>query len=1067
MSRPYGGGFFVCTTILRIEAGETSMEYFREVNPKRSVVDAEDRILDYWNANEVSAKSISMREGRPRFVFYEGPPTANGLPGIHHVLSRTIKDVVCRYKTMKGFQVKRKAGWDTHGLPVEIEVEKQLGISSKQEIEEYGIAAFNEKCRSSVFAYEKQWRKLTQRIAYWIDMDDPYITLNNDYIETVWWILKQFFDAGLIYESYKVLPYCPRCGTPLASHEVAQGYTEEPVESIYVTFRVKEKENEYLLVWTTTPWTLPSNVGIAVSPTSTYAKVLYEDKVYYVAKDRIPYLFEEGYEILEEFSGKELEFLEYEQLFPFVVPDEKAFVVTCADYVSTDDGTGLVHIAPAYGEDDYRVCQEYGLPMLHLVDERGRFVDSVTDWAGMFVMDADKDIIKKLRKDGKLFKSERIIHSYPHCWRCDTPLLYYARKSWYIATTQFQDRLIANNKKVKWFPEHVGTGRFGNWLENLVDWSISRNRYWGTPLNIWKCTDCDKIKSIGSRAELKESAIGELDVDNLDLHRPYVDEVYLRCDCGGKMVRTPEVIDCWFDSGSMPYGQLHYPFENEEEFHSCFPADFICEGLDQTRGWFYSLLAIATFLFDQSAYKEVVVNDLVLDKYGQKMSKSKGNTVDPWELINRYGADAVRWYLLDVSPPWVPTRFDENGIRDVSSRFLGTLVNVYAFFTLYANIDKIDPSSLNIPVKDRPELDRWIVSRLNSLTKSIEQNMPEYELTKITKAIGTFLVDEVSNWYVRRSRERFWSNEFNLDKKSAYVTLYEVLVTLSKLMAPFAPFIAEDIYLNLTHGNQMESVHLEMYPEADETLIDPELEERMGLVITIVSLGRSVRNKVQIKIRQPLRKMMVNDKYKHILSNMENLIKEELNIKEIEYASALGEYVSYEVRANLPVAGPKYGRMLNKIIAALQELDAQEVAKIIDSQGSLLVNVNGQEVELSKEDVDIRIRAREGFAVEVENDTFVVLDTEIDRELELEGIARELVSKIQTMRKNKGLDVIDHINLTIWCDDTVREALREHSVYVQGDTLCDSLVVRSEKFDGQNLDINGHDVIISIERVAK
>ncbi|MBP8619896.1 MAG: isoleucine--tRNA ligase [Firmicutes bacterium] len=1043
------------------------MGYFKEVDPRRSVVDSENGILDYWNENDISAKSISEREGNPRFVFYEGPPTANGLPGIHHVLARTIKDVVCRYKTMQGFQVKRKAGWDTHGLPVEIEVEKQLGISSKQEIEEYGIAAFNEKCRSSVFLYEKQWRKLTERIAYWIDMDDPYITLDNDYIETVWWILKQFFDAGLIYESYKVLPYCPRCGTPLASHEVAQGYTEESVESIYVTFKVKGKDNEYLLIWTTTPWTLPSNVGVAINPTSTYAKVLYGDNIYYVARDRVPYLFEEGYEILEEFSGKELEFLEYEQLFPFVVPEEKAFIVTCADYVSTDDGTGLVHIAPAYGEDDYKVCQEYGLPMLHLVDEQGRFVDSVTDWAGMFVMDADKHIIKKLRKDGRLFKSERIVHSYPHCWRCDTPLLYYARKSWYIATTQFQDKLIANNKKVKWFPEHVGTGRFGNWLENLVDWSISRNRYWGTPLNIWRCTECGKIRSIGSRAELKEHAIGDLDVYNLDLHRPYVDEVYLKCECGGKMTRTPEVIDCWFDSGSMPYGQLHYPFENEEEFYNSFPADFICEGLDQTRGWFYSLLVIATFLFDQPAYKEVVVNDLVLDKHGQKMSKSRGNAVDPWELINKYGADAVRWYLLDVSPPWVPTRFDKNGVRDVSSRFLGTLVNVYAFFTLYANIDKIDPSSFDIPVNERPELDRWIISRLNSLTQFIEHSMPEYELTRVTKAIGAFLVDEVSNWYVRRSRERFWSNEFDLDKKSAYLTLYQVLISLSKLMAPFAPFIAEDIYLNLTRGNQLESVHLEKYPKADLTLIDSELEEKMGLVITIVSLGRSVRNKVQIKIRQPLRKIMVNDKYEDILKNMENLIKEELNVKDIEYVSALSQYVSYEVRANLPVAGPKYGKLLNDIVANLQELDAYCVAKTVDSHGSIVLQIDGKEVELSREDIDIKIKAREGFAVEVEDDTFVVLDTEIDHELELEGIARELVSKIQTMRKNKGLEVIDHINLTIFCDDTVREAVEKHASYIQGDTLCDNLVIALEKFDGQELNINGHKVVISIERVEK
>lgn len=1043
------------------------MAYFKEINPKRSIVNTENTILEYWNEKDIPDKSVSIRTGSPQFVFYEGPPTANGLPGIHHVLSRTLKDAVCRYKTMKGYQVKRKAGWDTHGLPVEIEVEKQLGISSKQEIEEYGIAAFNEKCRESVFAYERQWRKLTERIGYWIDMDNPYITLDNDYIETVWWILKRFFDEGLIYESYKVLPYCPRCGTPLASHEVAQGYIEETVDSIYVTFKVKGKENEYLIVWTTTPWTLPSNVGVAVNPGATYVKVFHQGNVYYVAKDRVSDLFEEDYQIIEEFLGKDMEYLEYEQLFPFVVPECRSFIVTCANYVSTLEGTGLVHIAPAYGEEDYKVSQEYGLPMLHLVDETGRFVDAVTDWAGMFVKEADKEIIRKLREEGKLFKSERIVHSYPHCWRCDTPLLYYARKSWYIATTQFKDRLIANNKKVRWFPEHVGTGRFGNWLENLVDWSISRNRYWGTPLNLWQCEDCEEIKAIGSRAELKMNAIGNIDIDGLDLHRPYVDEVYLKCQCGGRMVRVPEVIDCWFDSGSMPYAQWHYPFENVEEFNNSFAADFICEGLDQTRGWFYSLLVISTFLFDQPAFKEVLVNDLVLDKYGQKMSKSRGNAVDPWDLINKYGADTVRWYLMDVSPPWVPIKFDENAVRDVSSRFFGTLLNVYAFFTLYANIDKMDPTTLDVPVEERPELDRWIISRLNSLAKSIEQNMKEYELSKITRDIGTFLVDEVSNWYVRRSRERFWSNEFDLNKKSAYLTLYEVLVSLSKLMAPFVPFVTEDIYLNLTQGKAMESVHFELYPEGDDDLIDPVLEERMGLVITLVSLGRSVRNKVQIKIRQPLRKIMVNEKYKDILGSMESLIKEELNVKDVEYVSELGEYISYEVRPNLPVAGPKYGRQLQNIISALAQLDANKVVNTLKSEGRVVIVLDGEEIELTEEDIDIRIKPREGFAVEVENDTFVVLDTDIDHELMLEGIARELVSKIQNLRKNAGFDVIDHINMILRCDDTVQEAVKKHIDYVKGDTLCDNLMFADQEIEGEVLDINGHKVVVKIERVEK
>ncbi|MGI6620481.1 MAG: isoleucine--tRNA ligase [Bacillota bacterium] len=1041
------------------------MALFKRVDPKRSVNQIEEAVLDYWKDNDIFLKSISNREGKPKFVFYEGPPTANGRPGIHHVLARTLKDVVCRYKTMQGCQVPRKAGWDTHGLPVEIEVERQLGLSSKQEIEEYGIEAFNQKCRESVFAYEKEWRLLTERIAYWVDMDDPYVTLHNDYIETVWWILKQFFDRGLIYEGHKVLPYCPRCGTPLASHEVAQGYKDEQVTSIYVKLKVKDKPNEYLLIWTTTPWTLPSNVSVTVNPESTYVKVLHEDELYYVAKERVEALFGEEARVLEEFPGKQMEYMEYEQLFPFVTPESKAFIVTCADYVSTDDGTGLVHTAPAYGEDDHHVCREYGLPMVHLVDETGRFVQEVTDWAGMFVRDADREIIRRLRREGKLFRSEQMVHSYPHCWRCDTPLLYYARKSWYIETTKKKDDLIANNKKVQWFPEHVGTGRFGNWLENLVDWSLSRNRYWGTPLNIWRCEQCDRLEAIGSRKELAVRATEPVDIEALDLHRPYVDRIHLRCQCGGQMARTPEVIDCWFDSGSMPYGQWHYPFENQDKFKQHFPADFICEGLDQTRGWFYSLLAISTLLFGEPAFKQVLVNDLILDKHGQKMSKSRGNAVDPWMIIDKYGSDTLRWYLLAVSPPWVPTRFDEDGIRETASRFFGTLVNVYAFFTLYANIDEIDPAGIDIPVEQRPEIDRWVISRLNSLLEQIGRDMEGFELSRVARGIESFLVDEVSNWYVRRSRERFWSNEFDLDKKSAYRTLYEVLIALSKAMAPFAPFLAEDIYRNLTRGSAMESVHLEDYPEADRALIDPALEERMGLVITLVSLGRAVRNKMQIKVRQPLRKMMVNEKHQDILRDMEDLVKEELNVKQIEYVGSLTDYVDYEVRANLPVAGPKYGKDLRGIIAALGQLDAKEAVAALSREGALTVTVDGRELTLSREDIDIRMSAREGFAVEVQNDAFVVLDTEIDQELAFEGHARELVSKVQTMRKNAGFDVLDHIAMVISSDEEILEAVRRHMDYIQTETLCDRLELTSGPVQGEEWDINGRNAIIKLERL--
>lgn len=1073
----------------RVFAAESSMEVlhvgkFREIDPKRPVNDTENAVLEYWRRNGIPDKSVTEREGRPEWVFFEGPPTTNGRPGIHHVLARTLKDIACRYKTMQGYQVRRKAGWDTHGLPVEIEVEKKLGLSSKPDIEKLGIEAFNRECRDSVFTYLKEWRELTERIAYWIDMDHPYVTLQNEYIETEWWILKKYFDAGLIYEGHKVMPYCPRCGTPLASHEVAQGYKDETIDSIYVRFKVKDKDNEYLLIWTTTPWTLPSNVAVAVNPESTYVRARKGDEVYYLVRERVKALLGDEAEVLEEFPGKRMEHLQYEPVFPFaasVVPQDKAFFVTLADYVSTEDGTGLVHAAPAYGEDDYKVCTKYGIPLVHMVDEQGKFMPTVTDWAGMFVIDANPHIVRKLRQEGRLFKTERMTHSYPHCWRCDTPLLYYARKSWYIATTKYQDRLIAANNKVKWYPEHVGTGRMGNWLENLVDWSLSRNRYWGTPLNIWRCEECGKLEAIGSRKELSGRAIEHVDPETFDPHRPYVDGIHLRCSCGGRMTRTPEVIDCWFDSGSMPYGQWHYPFEHKEDFPKLFPADFICEGLDQTRGWFYTLLAISTFLFDEPAFKSVLVNDLVLDKEGQKMSKSKGNTVDPWEMIDKFGVDALRWYLLAVSPPWVPTKFDEDGVREVASRFFGTLQNVYSFFTLYANIDNLDPKDFDIPVKDRPEIDRWIVSRLNSLVKQVRTEMESYELTRVVRAIASFVVDEVSNWYVRRTRERFWSNDFDLSKKSAYRTLYEVLVGVAKLMAPFAPYAADDIYLNLTGRASLESVHLEIYPEADESLIDAELEGRMGLVITLVSLGRAVRNKVQIKVRQPLRKMLVNGKSRALLSRMEDLVRQELNVKEVVYVDSLNDYVSFEVRPNLPVAGPKYGKLLRSIMAALPKADAGALARELESRGQVELQVEtpgagspAQTVTLAKEDLDVRIHALEGFAVEVLGDQFVILDTEIDRDLMLEGIARELVSKVQTTRKSLGFNVLDHIRMWVASDADVKEAVERHAGYVKGDTLTDRLefVTDAASLDTgvpgtQDLGLNGHSARVRLTRVPQ
>jgi isoleucyl-tRNA synthetase len=1074
------------------------MALFKEVDPKRPVNDVEARILQYWKENDIANKSVAVREGSPRWIFYEGPPTANGRPGIHHLISRTLKDIACRYKTMQGFQVHRKAGWDTHGLPVEIEVEKHLGLTCKPEIEAYGIEKFNSECRQSVLAYEKLWREFTERTAYWVDLDHPYITMDNDYVETVWWILRRYFDEGLIYEGHKILPYCPRCGTPLASHEVAQGYKDETIDSIYVRLKVKGRPNEYLIIWTTTPWTLPSNVSVTANPESTYVRARLGDDIYYLVKERVEAVLGKDAEILEEFPGRDLEYLEYEQLFPFVNAEElggKAFFLTLADYVMTTEGTGLVHTAPAYGEDDYKTCQKYDIPLVHLVDEQGRFVPEVTDWAGEFVKEADPKIIRRLREEAKLWKRERMTHSYPHCWRCDTPLLYYARKSWYIATTKYKDRLIAANKEVRWYPEHVGKGRFGDWLENLVDWSLSRNRYWGTPLNIWKCEECGELTSIGSRKELAEKAVERVDPESIDLHRPFVDDIHLRCSCGGLMSRTPEVIDCWFDSGSMPFGQWHYPFEHKDDFHELFPADFICEGLDQTRGWFYSLMALSTFLFGRSSYKSVLVNDLVLDKDGQKMSKSKGNVVDPWDMIDKFGVDALRWYLIAVSPPWVPTRFDEDGVREVASRFFGTLLNVYAFFTLYANIDGVNPNELSVPVKDRPEIDRWVISRMNSLAKTVSQDMESYELTKAVRSISEFVVDEVSNWYVRRNRERFWSNEFDLDKKAAYVTLHEVLLGVARMMAPFAPYVAEDIYLNLTQGKALESVHFALYPEPDEELIDKALEEKMGLAIRVVSLGRAVRNKVQIKTRQPLAKVLVNGKTRSVLEPIEDLVKEELNVKAVEYVDDLGKYLDYEVKPNLPVAGPKYGKRLRAIMAALASGSASDMASQLEREGRIAIEIESpdlapgaqkdapavrkeapapagsegrEEIILSSEDVQVRVSAREGFAIETAGDIFAILDTEITPELVLEGIAREIVSKVQTTRKNSGFNVTDHIRMSIVSDALVGEAIRAHRDYITGDTLCDELeLTEGTPGSPEAWDLNGHPALVTIRNLGQ
>ena len=839
---------------------------FKKLSDK-PVAQVQNEQVEKWKEEDLLKKCVDAREGCTPFVFYEGPPTANGKPGIHHVMARTLKDSVCRYKTMQGYQVNRKAGWDTHGLPVEIEVEKQLHMSGKQDIEKYGIKEFNQKCRESVFTYTGMWREMSERMGYLVDLDHPYVTLENDYIETGWWILKKFFDAGLIYEGHKILPYCPRCGTGLASHEVAQGYKMVKTNTITAKFKKAGTENEYFLAWTTTPWTLASNVALTVGPDIDYVKVRMtegdeEGNIFYVAQHLADKVLGAGkYEVLQTIKGKDMEYMEYEQLMPFVKPDKKAFFVTCMDYVSIEDGTGIVHTAPAFGEDDYNTGRRYGLPVVNPVDEQGKYTE--TPWKGRFVMEdgLDVDIIKWLAGENKIFAKEKIVHNYPHCWRCGTPLVYYAKPSWYIEMTKLKDELVANNNSVNWFPDFVGEKRFGNWLENVNDWAISRNRYWGTPIPIWRC-ECGHLECVGSRAELAEKAQENI-TEDIELHRPYVDDVHLTCPvCGKTMTRIPEVMDCWFDSGAMPFAQQHYPFENKENFdEELFPADFICEGIDQTRGWFYSLMAISTFIKGKAPYKNVLVNDLILDKHGKKMSKHVGNTVDPFELFDKYGADAPRWYLLYASPAWSPTKFDEEGLIEVVSKFFGTLKNVYNFFVLYSNQDEIDPAAIKVDYDKRPELDRWIISKYNKLIKEVIEDMDRYDHMKSVRKIQDFVTEDLSNWYIRRARRRFWEEEMNEDKKSVYATTYEVLVGVSQLIAPFAPFISEEMYQNLTGE---ESVHLSFFPEADESLIDNKVEERMDLVRALVGLGRGTREKERIKVRQPLSGVLVDGKYESV-----------------------------------------------------------------------------------------------------------------------------------------------------------------------------------------------------------
>lgn len=1033
------------------------MKVFKELS-KDSVSVREENVSKFWDEIDLLHKSVETRKDGENYIFYEGPPTANGKPGIHHVMARTLKDLTCRYHTMLGYQVKRKAGWDTHGLPVEIEVEKKLDLHNKQDIESYGVEDFNKQCKESVFEYEKEWRTLTRRMGYLIDLDHPYITLENNYIESVWHILDKMFKDGLIYEGHKIVPYCPRCGTGLASHEVAQGYEEIKTTTATCKFKLKDKDNEYFLAWTTTPWTLPSNVALAVNPKVEYIKVKHSDgNIYYVSKPLAKQVFKDDeYEVLEEMLGKDLEYTEYEQLLKFLEVDKKAFFVICADYVTTDDGTGIVHIAPAFGEDDYQTARGYDLPMLKPVDEDGKFTD--TPWKGQFVIDADHDVLHYLIDNNLMFSKQKMLHNYPHCWRCHTPLIYYAHPSWYIEVTKFKDKLIENNNGVNWFPDFVGEKRFGNWLENLNDWAISRSRYWGTPLPIWRC-ECGHTESVGSIEDLRNKAIEDV-AEDVELHRPYVDDIHLKCPkCGKPMTREADVIDVWFDSGAMPFAQWHYPFENKDNFDELFPADFICEGIDQTRGWFYSLIAISTYMTGKSPYKNVLVNDLILDKEGKKMSKSRGNTVAPFELFDKYGADVVRWYLLYVSPPWTPTKFDEDGLREIESKFFRSLRNTYNFFSLYANTDKIDPREVKVSYDDLEEIDKWLLSKYNRLVKIVREDMDAFELTKVVREIQDFVIEDISNWYIRRNRRRFWKTDKDNTKVAVYKTTYEVLLGVTKLIAPMVPFLAEELFKSLTDE---ESVHLADYPTYDENMINDKVEEKMDLVRDLVTLGRASREEAKIKVRQPLSKVIIDGKYKEIIGDLTELIKEELNVKEVQFEEDLSEFMEFELKPNFRVCGSILGSKVKEFGKVLREADAKELLGKLE-EGKVSIELGGEETEIERDYVEVKISAKEGFDVIMENNLFIILDTELNEELLNEGYVREFVSKIQQLRKKKDLDILDNIKISYKSDDEVEKAIEADKEFIKSETLA--LEVVNEDNDAEVENLNGHDIKINIEKM--
>jgi isoleucyl-tRNA synthetase len=1019
---------------------------FKEVSTRLNIAKREERILHFWQERNIFKRSLERHKDAPEFVFYEGPPTANGRPGIHHVISRTVKDIICRYKAMKGFLVRRKAGWDTHGLPVEIEIEKELGISGKDQIEAYGIAKFNQKCKESVFKYKQEWDALTERIGYWLDLEHPYITFTNDYIESVWWILKALWQKDLLYRGFKILPYCPRCETPLSSHEVSQGYKEVKDPSIYVRIKISGDDNRYFLVWTTTPWTLISNVALAVHPEITYVELSHDDATYIIARDRVGDLFEtDAYQVNKTCKGKELEGIVYERLFDFVAVEKKAFYVVCGDFVTTEDGTGIVHIAPAFGEDDYRIGQQYDLPLLRPVDTRGRFDATITPYRDQSVKQADGKIIADLKQKGMLVKKQIIEHSYPHCWRCDSALLYYARECWYIRTSKYKENLLNNNNQINWYPLEIGQGRFGEWLKNNIDWSLSRDRYWGTPLNIWLCDSCQHGTAIGSIDELREK--GADLPDDVDLHKPYVDDITITCEkCGHPMHRVPEVIDCWFDSGSMPYAQYHFPFENRDQFEKNFPADFICEGIDQTRGWFYSLLAISTLLFDKPAFMNIIVNELLLDKNGQKMSKSKGNVVVPEEIIAKYGADTVRWYLVAVSPPWTPKRFDEEGVLEVLRKFINTLINSYSFFVLYANIDQYQGDEKEVPFDKRSELDQWILSKLYSTIEQVDTFLVNYDLTRAARLLSDFVIDDISNWYVRRNRRRFWKSEDSVDKLAAYQTLHEVLLSVAKCIAPFTPFIAEDIYTNLCGAHEPESVHFCAFPELTDQQkkrCNPVLEERMALAQQIVSISLSLRNDHKIRVRQPLKSVMISSKMKNaaeIISKLAPIISDEINVKQVVYITSPAELVTKTVKANFKVLGPRVGKLMGRLSSIISGYSNEQINNI-EQTGSDHIVVDGQEIKITLDDIEIHTAPKEGLATCTDGDLTVALDLTLTDDLVDEGNARELVNRIQKLRKESQLAVTDRIEVYFQTNDKLLlRAWKNKKKYIMNEILATDIM---------------------------